>query len=265
MLDQTILGIPELDNELATGLPPGWLALLVGRTGSGTHLIAKQFAHAGVGDVPVLYYTTYERIPDVERAFRDFGWDPGGLKIGNLADEYYERVLSRDLEISRIRERGLAFADLQDGSSVASGPRTFDITNRLLAELAAIDSPFRLVLDSIDFLLERMEPTAVMTLARQIRHRAQTLGGQAMLVVQEGIHDRRTTGLLEDMADLVLESGAERQGGRYEHVLAIRKIRNHPERTRIVTVEVTSTGLALREDDGGTATTDEPARKRMVN
>jgi KaiC/GvpD/RAD55 family RecA-like ATPase len=265
VLDQAILGIPELDSDLAVGLPPGWLALLIGRSGSGTHLVAKQFAHAGVGETPVLYYTTYERIPDVERAFRDFGWDPGAVKIGNLADEYYERVLSRDLEVSRIRDRGLTYSDLKDGGAGISGPRTYDLTNRLLAEFAAIDSPFRLVLDSIDFLLERMEPTAVISLARQIRHRAQTLGGQAMLVVQEGIHDRRTTGLLEDMADLVLESGAERQGGHYEHVLAVRKVRNHPERTRIVTVEVTSAGLALRDDGAERPATDEPSRKRTVN
>ena len=98
---QRIFDIPEIDQPLWTALPPGWLALLVGHSGSGAPLLAKQFAHAGVGNVPVLFYTTYERTEDVQKSFDDFGWDPAEIKVVNLGDEYYERVLERGLDVAR--------------------------------------------------------------------------------------------------------------------------------------------------------------------
>ncbi len=246
-----VLGIPELDRDLTASLPPGWLGLLVGSASSATSLFAKQFAHAGLGSSPVLYYSVYESPTDVERAFRDFGWDPAGLKVVNLAEEYYQRVLLRDLEISRLRERGLTYSEVAGVPVSVSAPRTFNLTSRVLADLGALDSPFRLVLDSLDFLLEILEPEAVLTVARQVRHRAQTLGGMALLSIQGDIHERRTTGLLEDMADLVIELQAVPNSGGYEHRIAISKIRNHPERSRIAPVVVTATGLGLVDTIAG--------------
>jgi KaiC/GvpD/RAD55 family RecA-like ATPase len=240
-----IFGIPELDRRLEPDLPKGWLGLVEGVSGAGTHLVAKQFANAGLGSLPVLYYTTSEPTEEVRRAFRDFGWDPAELKIGNLDDEYYERVLRRQLERSKLRERGLSLKDLAEGTPDRRGAAHFGIPSRLLADLAQLEGPFRLVLDSLDFLLEVLPPAEVSTLARQIHHRAQRLSGQALLIVQGGIHDRRWTGLMEDMADLVVELAVDAVGESYRHILTVRKIRNHPERTQRVACVVTEHGLAL--------------------
>lgn len=240
-----IFGLPEFDAPLASRLPAGWLCVLAGRTASGTPLLAKQFAHAGVGTVPDLYYTTYERNEDVVRAFHDFGWDPAGVQIINLADEYYEKVLVRDLEVSRARERGLQFADLTPVRLASPAPKTFNLTNRLLSDLSGLKGRFRLVLDSLDFLLEILEPNEVLTVARQIRHSAQSLGGQALVVLQSEVHERRTVGLLEDMADLVVEYSTEGEDDATRHLLNVRKVRNHPERARRVPVTVTDAGFAV--------------------
>lgn len=240
-----ILGLAELDRELATVLPPGWLGLLVGRSGSGMPLFAKQFAAAGAGATPVRYYTTYERTEDVQRAFRDFGWSSEGITVVNLADEYYERVLKRDLEVSQARERGLSYRDVERAPPAAVKRRTYNLANRLLSDLSTVEGPFRLVLDSLDFFLEVLEPAEVMMVARQIRHLAQAHGGETFLVLQAEIHERRTTGLLEDLADLVVELRAEPRPDTYEHVFAIRKVRNHPEHTRIAIARATEHGLVL--------------------
>jgi KaiC/GvpD/RAD55 family RecA-like ATPase len=247
--DHSVLGIPELDPELFPYMPPGWLGLLVGHSGSGTPLFAKQFAQAMVGTSPVLYYTTYERTEDVHRAFRDFGWDPDGVQIVNLYEEYFRNVLVRSLEVSQRRERGLKLADLTPSKSHEPRPSTYNITSRILADLAALDGRFRLVLDSLDFFFEVLDTSDVMTVVRQIRHRAQELGGQALLVVQGEFHERRVSGMLEDMADLVVELAARQRGEVYEHSLAVRKIRNHPEGTRILPSRMTPTGLMLGRPD----------------
>lgn len=240
-----ILGIPEVDQELGDALPPGWVGLVIGHSGSGLPLFAKQFAHAGAGVTPVRYYTTYERTADILQAFSDFDWKVEGIEIVNLADEYFDRVLRRDLEVSRVRERGLTYRDLVDRPPSPARPRTYNLTNRLLSDLAALDSPFRLVVDSLDFFLEVLDPSEVMSMVRQVRHRVQALGGQAMLLMQADVHDRRTTGLLEDLADLVVELKSDRRADAFEQQLAVRKLRNHPEKTRVTVARMTPHGFAV--------------------
>ena len=138
---RTIFGIPEVDTPLSTALPPGWLALLTGTSGSGAPLLAKQFAHAGVGSVPVLFYTTYERTADVRSTFEDLGWDPTSITVVNLADEYYERVLVRGLDVARAREVGLSIEEILGRRHAHPSNRTFSLTNRMLTHHAANDTP----------------------------------------------------------------------------------------------------------------------------
>jgi len=244
-----VLGIPEIDQPLWTALPPGWLALLTGHSGTGAPLLAKQFAHAGVGNVPVLFYTTYERTEEVNKAFDDFGWDPGAVKVVNLADEYYERVLVRGLEVARAREVGLSLDELVEVRPRTRASSSYSLTNRMLSDLASIDEPFRLVVDSVDFFFEVLEPHDVTTVARQIRHRCQSIGGQALLCAHSIGHDRTVLGLLQDLADVVFDLRAEPKGDRYEHTLCVEKVTNHPNLTRVWKAEVGSEGWRVEPRD----------------
>ncbi|HXY12488.1 MAG TPA: ATPase domain-containing protein [Thermoplasmata archaeon] len=247
---QRIFGIPEIDQPLWTALPPGWLAVLSGTSGSGAPLLAKQFAHAGVGEVPVLFYTTYERTEDVRKAFDDFGWDPGEIKIVNLADEYFDRVLVRGLEIAKAREGGITVDDLVDSHPTDRALTPFSLTNRMLSDLARIDSPFRMVVDSVDFFLEVMEPHELTTVARQIRHRCQTIGGHALITVHSITHDRSVFGLLQDLADLVFELRAEPRHDHFEHTISIDKVANRPDLTRIWDTVLGEAGWNVQERSG---------------
>lgn len=247
---QRVFGIPEIDQPIWTALPPGWLSVLSGTSGSGAPLLAKQFAHAGVGDVPVLFYTTYERTEDVKKAFDDFGWDPGEIKIVNLADEYFERVLVRGLEIAKAREGGISFSDLVESRPQDRALTPFSLTNRMLSDLAKIDSPFRMVVDSVDFFLEVMEPHELTTVARQIRHRCQTIGGHALLTAHSMSHDRSVFGLLQDLADLVIELKAEPVIDHYEHTLLIEKVANRPDLTHIWKAELGENGWHVGDRAG---------------
>ncbi len=243
-----LFGIPEIDRPVSTALPPGWFAVLTGGSASGAPLLAKQFAHAGVGHLPVLFYTTYERSIDVQTAFEDFGWDPSSIQIVNLADEYYQRVLVRGLEVATAREKGLTLEQLRREPPAGGVGSAFSLTSRMLSDLAAIDTPFRLVLDSVDFFFEVLSPNEVTTVARQIRYRCQTIGGQAMLAVHSRAHDARVLGALEDLADIVVDIRAVPKGRRYEHGLQIEKVRNRPDLQRIFRAVVSEQGWQV--DDG---------------
>ncbi len=241
--DEPLLGIPDIDATLSPYLPPGYLVVVIGTPGSGSHLLAKQFAQAGIGSTPVLYYTTAERTVDSQAAFRSFHWDPESIRFGNLSDDYYKRVLEPQLEVSRIRERGLRLEDLRTARRPEVPAAPYSLVGRFLNDLASLDSPFRLVLDSLDFLLELLEVSEVVSLVRQIRSRTQLLGGKAMVTVEQGSLDGRSAAMLEDAADLGITLRSEPNGMTFEHTLEVRKLRNHPERTQIRRLTIDDTGF----------------------
>ena len=243
-------GIDELDDAVKATLSPGWLGVIAGRSGGGASLLAKQFAHAGLGGTPVLYYTTYERADDVTRAFGSFGWSTEGLRAVDLAAEYYDRVLKRDLEVSKTREHGLSYRDLAGAPSMPVQRRTFNLENRLLADLATIEGPFRLVLDSLDLFLELAEPAQVARVARHIRRLAQEFGGQAILVLQDAASAGAARNLLEELADLVVEVRVDAAIEPPSIHLAIRKLGDRPDRIGGWRLKVGKDGLALGSPPG---------------
>lgn len=251
VLPGPVLGLPELDGELAPCLPKGWLALLIGQSDTETSLFAKQFAHQASEAAPALYYTTYERSEDVAATFQGLGWEAKAVRILNLQEEYFRHVLSRRLEVSRVREKGLTLSDLSSPAEPRPPTRSYNLGNRIVSEIAQLDRPFRLVVDSLDFLLEVLDLAEVMTVARQSRHRAQRFGGQALLVVHGEIHERRVSGLLEDMADIVVELTTVPAGDRFEHRLAVRKVRNHPEQKRTAVLRIGAHGFELGAERPG--------------
>jgi KaiC/GvpD/RAD55 family RecA-like ATPase len=127
----------------------------------------------------------------------------------------------------------------------------FSLTNRMLSDLAAIDTPFRLVLDSVDFFFEVLQASEVTTVARQIRYRCQTVGGQALLAVHSRGHDRAFTGALEDLADVVFDLKAEPKGSRYETTLYVEKVRNRPDLQRIARARIGASGWTVADIPDG--------------
>ncbi len=243
---EAIFGIPEVDQQLSGQLPRGWLGILSGVPGSGIELLAKQFAQAAAPKTPVVYYTTSERDEDVKSALRDFGWRDD-LNLVNIADEYYEKVLSRNLEVSQYREKGVSGKEVSEFQMASLEAPPVNFVTRMTYDLAGFDQPFRLVLDSLDFFLEISEREEVISLVRQIRSRAQRVGGVALLTVHPAIHDHQTTGTLEEIADLLLDIEVEREHATLRHFINVRKIRNHPERTGIIPVTITPKGIGTAQ------------------
>jgi KaiC/GvpD/RAD55 family RecA-like ATPase len=237
-----VFGVPEFDEPLAQSLPPGFLAVLVGGTPSGAPILARQFARAAVGSVPVIYYTTYQHSDDLKTAFRDFGTDPDALTIVNLADEYYERVLLRGLDVARVRERGLSLEDLAADPRPNRAPGPYRLSDRMLSDLAQIDAPFRLVIDSLDFFFEVLSSEDVMKVAREVLHCCRSVGGQALLAVHGHRNEAASGGLLVDLADLVLEVRAEAKGDRFYHTLLVEKVGHRPDLARVVPLHLGETG-----------------------
>lgn len=237
-----VFGIPEVDGRFVDVLPNGWEGILSGAPGSGIELLAKQFAGCATDRTPVYYYTTTERTEDVLNAFRVFGWRED-INLVNILEDYYDLVLSHNVEISRYREMGISPEDLSQFTMKGLKGSTVNFVTRTINDLAALDKPFRLVVDSLDFFLEQADPIEVISMVRQIRYMAQRVGGKALLTLTPAIHDARITGTLETIADILLSLEVESHVQKFHYSLNIQKVRNHPESTGLVRVDVGHEGI----------------------
>jgi KaiC/GvpD/RAD55 family RecA-like ATPase len=154
----------------------------------------------------------------------------------------------RGLVVAQAREQGLTLDQMRVDRPKDRVASQFSLTSRMLSDLASIDTPFRLVLDSVDFFLEVLEPAEVTTVARQIRYRCQTVGGQALLAVHSRGHEPAFTGALEDLADIVFNLTAEPKGTRYETTLYVEKVRNRPDLQRIARARIGPGGWTLEDE-----------------
>src|SRR6266545_7159089 len=136
------------------GVPKGFTVLLTGVPGAGLDLFAKQFAGAGAKDENVVYFTTSEQDEDIVGTMQDFGWK-ADLTIVNIGNQYYETVLARRLEASRFRQEGLTMKDIMKLRSLEAGVRReVNFLTALSYEVSRLKTPFRLIIDSLDFFLQ---------------------------------------------------------------------------------------------------------------
>jgi KaiC/GvpD/RAD55 family RecA-like ATPase len=239
-----LFGVRAIDDAILPVLPTSWVGLIEGETGSGTQLLAKQAAHVAAGKLPVYYYSTQEPTDEIRRVFSQYGWPTEDVHIADLNTEFYETVLVRDLEVSQMRARGLS---LSEASLNAGFPPTPlgppALGGRLLADIAPLNKPFRFVLDSFDLILENSSPEEATRIARQIRHQARAVGGTAILLLQPAIPDARTRAILESLADFILQLRLVEEGTGFYPRIAITKVRDHPDRTRILRGRVGDQGF----------------------
>jgi KaiC/GvpD/RAD55 family RecA-like ATPase len=237
-----LFGIPELDQRLGGVLPKGWVGILSGDPGSGIELLAKQFARFADDDTPVYYYTTMERTEDFLAAMRNFGWRED-INLVNILEDYYDRVLARDMEISRYREMGISPEEVAQFTMKGMVAPKVNFVTRMICDLATLDKPFRLVVDSLDFFLEQAETDNVISMVRQMRYRAQRAGGLVLMTMNPAIHDMKVTGTLETIADVILGLQVDQGADKFNYALAIQKVRNHPESTGLLSLGVGNRGI----------------------
>ena len=182
-------GIERLDEALidGKGITMGSSVLIQGSSGSGKELLAKQFASAGIGSENVVYFSTDETSDELIDTFEQYRW-PTDLRIVNIGTQYFEKVLSRELQASRFKQEGLSVAELRNIGSYGSTADQINFVADMTYEISKLRSPFRVVIDSLDFFLQYYDPGDVLSAMRTIKEYAQANGGTVMYTVTEGAH-----------------------------------------------------------------------------
>ncbi len=236
-------GVPILDEALMGGMPKGFTILVCGVPGSGTDLLAKQFASAGVGLEDVVYFTTNERDEDIISTIQHFGWMEN-IRIVNVANEYYDNVLAKELEVSRHRKEGLRLKNLK--KSIEANKTDSNLLTTLIYEVSRLKPPFRLVLNSLDFFFEYHDHTRVLSAMRTIQAHTQQSDSLALFTLLKGVYDKSLESGVEEIVDCIIELEVERKGLEFKRNLVIRKLRNLPEKICVLPCEITKGGIGTK-------------------
>ncbi len=241
--ETTTLGIETLNKALMNGIPKGYTILLYGSPGSGTELFAKQFAAAGVGKENVIYFTTIERDEDIIATMRDLGWNTN-IKIVNIGVEYYQKVLEKELIISRYREEGIPINELFQPARKKE-EKEVNFLTKVTYEISKLKPPFRIVIDSLDFFMNNYDRTKVISALRTIKAHAQYYGGVALITMLNNVYDTTSQSGIEEIVDIILELEMRRIENGFEKYLIVKKVRNHPEKVGIFRYNVDKNGIVL--------------------
>lgn len=234
-------GIPKLDRILIDGgVPQGYTILIKGAPGSGMDLFAKQFTSGAEALENVLYFSTDERLEDVVRILKQYSW-PTNLDIIDIASSYFDKVLARELEISKLKRDGLTVSDLLrliDTSRVDEREET-NFLRDMTYRISDLSPPFRIVIDSLDFFLENYTTQSVISSIRTVKAHTYYNKGVTLITMVGEMYDRMTQNALDAIADIIIEMHIIQLASEYETRLIIRKVRNHPGKAAIMSYSIT--------------------------
>ncbi len=235
-------GIRHLDAALGGGFADGTLCAIVGDTGSGLGVLAKQFA--SVGDEKSYYFSTIDSRDEVLSTITRFGWRTD-LEIVDIGDKYYDSVLLKRLEVTRYRQEGIKVMDVFE--SAPEGERPFNFLTFLTHEIFKIKPPFRITIDSLDFFLDNYGVEDVLGALRTLKAYNKRSRGTLLVTMTKNVFDTRTQNSIYALCDTMLELDRERVGKKFENSLIVSKVKSFPERTKILQYSITADGFTLFE------------------
>ncbi|DAC36758.1 MAG TPA: hypothetical protein HA286_02970, partial [Candidatus Poseidoniaceae archaeon] len=227
-------GVPKFDGVMGGGVPRGFMIVAFTQTGSGSELFAKQFTSPAEEPENTILISTNEAQQEIIRVYEKYKW-PLDIGVRTVGEEYNASVLERDLLASRYRLEGFQLPDIQRLAQT----RFVDIENRdflteVTNEVMALDPYFRAVLDSMDFFVQREDPSRVISMMRMLQAHTQMVRGLLLVTIST---DGLPPGLRQEVAgiaDMVLEFKVRTIGTDFETSMTVTKFRNAPENLRIL-------------------------------
>ena len=238
------VGIEKLDKILLNGIPVGSTILVKGPSGSGTELFAKQFASVSNGAKKLVYIANEERASDVVNAMRNYKWNTDHIEIIDVTTMYFEKVLTQEMEASKLRREGIKIDTIKQ---MIKEPRVEREVTNFLTELVYVvthlETPYRAIIDSLDFYFEHYDPMNVLSALRTIKVHTQYTGSVTLFTMSTGVLDAKIENAIDGIADIIIEMEIQRVGSEFETRLVIRKFRNYPNKCAILTFSVSEEGI----------------------
>lgn len=244
-------GIPKLDEVLLNGIPEGFSIVVMGTPGSGTELFAKQFASVAAKNEKVLYFTTTETEEEVKAMMKTYNWNPN-IDVISIATEYYEKVLSKELESSRLRREGMSISEIANISqttgdiathSLNKGKEEVNFLETVTYELSKQKGTHRAVVDSLDFFLEHYSSEDVLSALRTVLAHIHYTKGTALFTMAKDVYDKKVEASIGAIVDCLIELEVIKLGTGFENRLIIRKVKNLPQKMTTLIYTITEKGI----------------------
>ncbi len=233
-------GIKKLDEVLMDGVPDGSSVLVIGTPSSGMELFAKQFA-SGVKNDKVMYFTTSETEDEVKSLLKSYKWRED-IDIISISTQYYEKVLAKEFEASKLKKEGLSVSDIAKLGTF-EGREDINFLETLTYEISKLKKNYRVVVDSLDFFLERYPSEDVMSAVRTIDAHIHYTKGLALFTMVKDIYDKRIENSIAAMTDCVIELEVAKIGTGFENRLVVQKVKNMPQKIITLIYSITDKGV----------------------
>jgi len=244
MVETVSIRLEKLDRILLDGIPKGYTILVKGTPGAGMELFAKQFMSIGSGVENRMYVSTSEGTNEVKDLMRNYEW-PTDFEVMDISTRYFEEVLVKEQEISRLKRDGLTVAELLELSQMKDiKSDKVDFLTEVAFEIQSLSPPYRVVVDSLDFFLEHYNISDVLSAVRTIKAHTHYNKGITLITLVAGMHDKSIENSLDAVCDVIIEMIIKQVASEFENQMLVRKIRNYPDKTAVLTYSIDSkTGI----------------------
>jgi len=233
-------GIKKLDEVLMDGIPEGSSVLVIGTPSSGMELFAKQFA-SGNKNEKAVYFTTSETEDEVKSLLKSYKWKED-LDIISVSTQYYEKILAKELEASKLKKEGLSVSDIAKLGTF-EGREDINFLETLTYEISKLKKNYRVVIDSLDFFLERYPSEEVLSAVRMIKSHIHYTKGLALFTMVKDVYDKRIENSISAIADCVIELEIVKIGTGFENRLIVKKVKNMPQKIVTLIYSITDKGI----------------------
>ncbi|MBU2564765.1 MAG: RAD55 family ATPase [Candidatus Thermoplasmatota archaeon] len=233
-------GIKKLDEVLMDGLPEGFSVLVIGTPSSGMELFAKQFA-SGNKNEKAVYFTTSETEDEVKSLLKSYKWRED-IDIISVSTQYYEKVLAKEFEASKLKKEGLSVSDIAKLGTF-EGREDINFLEMLTYEISKLKKNYRVVIDALDFFLERYPSEDVLSAVRTIDAHVHYTKALVLFTMVKDVYDKRIENSISAIADCVIELEIVKIGTGFENRLIVKKVKNMPQKIVTLVYSITDKGI----------------------
>lgn len=245
-MESTTTGIKTLDDLLLNGIPMGYTVLVVGSPESGMEIFAKQFCSAKTSRNEVsVFFSTIEHEDTIQAIIKMYGWNDK-IKIVSFGTEHYESVIVKEIESHKLRHEGISMRDLTNAPDIYTHSNVTNYLSKLTYEISKLKSPYRVVVDSLDFFFEQYQSENVLKTIRRIKNYVHHDKGVVLFTLHRGILPESVQNRLEGIIDCVIDLKVRIEDSSMKKIMFIKKLRNYPHKTKILYYKITEKGIEIK-------------------
>lgn len=196
-------GIGPIDERLGGGFANASSALLLSETPSEKRMFAEQFIVTGLANNETCLYIDFYRAPGLARAhFKRYGtWEDNRLVI---IDAVSSQIMTHSREKYVIR-------DVLDMNEI----------RETIQQAVEEEKPTRIILDSLDFLVDRFPRESVLDLWQFMKTLSRENNSVFLTLFINWVLEKRELDALKNSADYVLEFKTERMGKKLLNLMKV--------------------------------------------